>query len=246
MARRARGYCRLCGVFGPLTYEHVPPRRCFNRDSVAFHTFETMVKGFRTPAKYRGGYGRQSLCERCNGRTAAMYGEAFAAWTYKAMEYRNVLPARSRLLLTYTIQPLAVLKQICVMVLAMSRVESLHLPHFVDMRRFVLSPRLSGVTPHFRIYAYYAFGEARRATDFAGILNTIGCRGPVISYTELAFPPLGYCILNSGPAERGLAAELGLQDLTGFANFDYREVRSVELRMPALEPVGHMPLAYRR
>ena len=70
-----KGICRLCNNFGQMTYEHVPPRVTFNKQT-RFKSidFVEYVKE-RNPldAKYKGkieqgGVGYYSLCSKCNSR----------------------------------------------------------------------------------------------------------------------------------------------------------------------------------
>jgi hypothetical protein len=41
--KKIEGICRICGCYGPLTFEHVPPRKAFNNRPVIGLPFEQMM-----------------------------------------------------------------------------------------------------------------------------------------------------------------------------------------------------------
>src|SRR4051794_26432810 len=78
------GQCHICSGYGPLTFEHVPPRSAFNRFSVVRSTLMEQLKA-ESPEEVRGhiqqrGVGAYTLCARCNSDTGRWYGTAFADW----------------------------------------------------------------------------------------------------------------------------------------------------------------------
>ncbi len=138
------GICSLCLESRPLSFEHVPPRRVFNSRPAVAHTLYGLhlaSEHKKSPPlmKARAGLGRRSLCEGCNGRTAALYGNAFAEWTVQCLRYAERLRDTSVVLLSFRLQPLNVLKQIATMIIVVSGSKTSSAP--VDaLRHFVLSP----------------------------------------------------------------------------------------------------------
>lgn len=51
------GYCRLCGSYGLLTRDHVPPQSCGNSGDI-------IIDGI----KYQGGYRARTICQKCNNQ----------------------------------------------------------------------------------------------------------------------------------------------------------------------------------
>src|SRR5687767_2842842 len=119
------GVCSLCLDTGPLSFEHVPPRRVFNSRPAVAHTIYGLHLGSKhdkPPVLLEGprGLGRHALCQSCNGKTADWYGDAFAEWTMQCLCYAERLRGTSTVLLPFTIRPLNVLKQIATMAIAVS------------------------------------------------------------------------------------------------------------------------------
>ena len=70
------GICHLCGTFGQLSFEHVPPRRAFNElkiKSFKFWDIYCSKKG-RDQQKGAGDY---TLCNSCNNNTGSCYAESY-------------------------------------------------------------------------------------------------------------------------------------------------------------------------
>src|SRR4051812_23341016 len=114
---RRIGVCSLYLEMRPLSFEHIPPRRVFNQHPAVAHTLYGLQLGskhHKDPVllKGPGGLGRHAVCEGCNGRTASLYGDAFAEWTMQCLMYAERLRGTSTVLLPFTIKPLNVLKQI--------------------------------------------------------------------------------------------------------------------------------------
>lgn len=75
------GYCRLCGEFKKLTFEHIPPEAAFNSNPIYFKDFENLFDkssyhyGLRKRSnKGAGGY---HLCEKCNNDTGGWYAKHY-------------------------------------------------------------------------------------------------------------------------------------------------------------------------
>jgi hypothetical protein len=113
------GFCRLCGGFGKLSFEHIPPKKAFNDHPQLLRTMEDHLSE-RSHSKFRKGLGKHSLCEDCNKRTGAWYGEAFVSWTKQGFEWFDKVKGDKIINLPYYIRPLNVLKQVLVMGLAMT------------------------------------------------------------------------------------------------------------------------------
>src|SRR5665647_2533871 len=81
------GICRLCGERKELTFEHIPPKSSFNRNT-GYHIspvinvlesedpFNTNSKGLQK----QGGIGNHSLCSECNSFLGINYVDAYNDW----------------------------------------------------------------------------------------------------------------------------------------------------------------------
>ncbi len=88
--RKVEGNCAICGTYGPLSFEHVPPRKAFNDYPVREILFADAVNvgpddSLRGRIEQRGS-GGYTLCAPCNNNTGAWYGEAFIDWCYQGMD----------------------------------------------------------------------------------------------------------------------------------------------------------------
>lgn len=241
MASRYEGFCRLCGDYKKLSFEHIPPRKAFNEHQRLFRTAQDHLSG-RRYSKYRKGVGDYSLCVECNNRTGAWYGEAFVEWTRQGFEWFDKVKGEKALSLPYYIRPLNVLKQITVMALALAPETAI--PKNAEARRFVLRKKERYLPPDLRAFVYYCMdGEVRFASGMA-ILDTTG-GGSDFVLGEVAMPPFGYCITSPMGDRKSLAEGKGLYDISWFSRFGYNEWTQVHLRLPTRSAAMPFPLDYR-
>jgi hypothetical protein len=84
MARRkmVHGMCRICGNYGELSFEHVPPYEAYNRDTVVKHAVKNWLgKGQVKGRQQQGGSGAHTLCIKCNSDTGSWYGGEYVKWS---------------------------------------------------------------------------------------------------------------------------------------------------------------------
>lgn len=235
------GYCRLCGEYKELTFEHIPPRKAFNEHQRLFRTAQDHLSGWPY-SKYRKGVGKHSLCKRCNNLTGAWYGDAFVEWTKQGLVWFEKVKGEKALSLPYYIRPLNVLKQITVMSLALSGEASIQ--KNIAARRFVLRKREKYLPPDLRVFAYYCMEGDTRFASVMAILDTNG-GGSDLVHGEVAMPPFGYCITSPLGDRKSLAEGKGLYDISWFSRFGYNEWTQVHLRLPTRSAAMPFPLDYR-
>ncbi len=237
MARKSLGRCRVCGNTGELSREHPIPRSAGNTGEVWVHSLYSVARGWSRGEHFQNGLTRSTLCAECNGRCGKHYVRPFATWTLKAAEYRERLDGEARVLLPFTVVPLAVAKQIAAIALAMSHAGSIDLPHYLDLRRFVLSPFRTGGFDSFRFYTYFHFG----APTFEGAfyaLNTKGGQSPMV-HCHVGREPLGYIVTANNSASVRWAARRGLCDLTHFTRREAYLITVEHLWLPCMR--GELP-----
>jgi hypothetical protein len=84
MTRRksVTGVCRICGQYGVLSFEHVPPQEAFNKSTVIEYTLESWAAKRSIKGKqHQGGVGQYTLCETCNNNTGSWYGGEYVKWS---------------------------------------------------------------------------------------------------------------------------------------------------------------------
>jgi hypothetical protein len=240
MSSKFEGFCRLCGSFGKLSFEHVPPRKAFNQHQRVLRTAEDHLSG-RNHSKYRRGLGQYSLCERCNNLTGSWYGDAFVEWTKQGFEWFDKVKGDRVLSLPYYIRPLNVIKQITVMAISLMPATP---GKNLELRRFALKKREKYLPADVRVYVYFCMdGEIRFVSGMA-ILDITG-KGSDFVLAEVALPPFGYCITSPMGHRKSLAEEKGLYDISWFSRYGYNEWTQVHLRLPSRSAAMPFPLDYR-
>jgi hypothetical protein len=243
MAKDREGYCRLCGQYGKLSYEHVPPKSAYNDQPIALYTFTDLVDG-RGRTKFRQGLGAYTLCVRCNNLTGAWYGSAFAEWTRQGLEGLDKLRASGQqsILLPYYVRPLNVVKQIVIMALALGAVPTI--APSAALRRFVLNREERYLPTSDKLYVYHSVGGQPRLAAGMAVLN-IETGSASYVRGEVALPPFGYLVSDPLPQKPDLGAAEGLCEITWFADYAYDEYAALYLRIPGMETNGPVPVDYR-
>lgn len=227
------GICCLCGLSGPLSFEHVPPKAAFNRERIFTANSESIlefgskaVRG-RYDQKGAGGF---TLCERCNNGTGKWYVPSYVEWARQGMQYLMNRPSGYSLALPFKIVPLSVIKQIVCMFASACG------PSFCQtnsyLRKFVLDRECNGLPPAIRIYCYFLDPKSSmaRQSGVTGILDSLKGGANTYTFSEIAFRPFGYLMtFDSLPIDRHL------QDITHFAESNPKQSRQMHLSLPIRE-----------
>lgn len=57
-----KGYCTICGEYGELTKDHVPPQACNNKHN----TIAKLLTGSESKTQFQNGTSFKVLCKTCN------------------------------------------------------------------------------------------------------------------------------------------------------------------------------------
>jgi hypothetical protein len=212
MAQYYEGFCRLCGNYGKLSFEHIPPKKAFNDHQQLLRTMEDQLSK-RSYSRFRKGLGTYSRCARCHNYTRSWYGSAFVAWTKQGYEWLDKVHGPKMLNLPYYIRPLNVLKQILVMAVAMS--PEVSLDGHRDLRQFLLNPRQRHMPRGYRAFVYFGMKGQLKFKSGMALLDTEG-KGADFIVGEVALPPFGYCVTEPVGDRRSLAESKGLYDISWF------------------------------
>jgi len=248
-----KGKCRICGKIGPLTYEHVPPRKAFNSNKALVYygrkILEKDSEGFpwEISSRLKGkllqrGIGAYTLCERCNNNTGAWYGDAFVDFIHKGYSETNNKKYINNSWATITlnkIYPLRIIKQIMAMFFSINN-PNLSGAH-EEIREFVLSKEKRGISEKdFRFYLYVLRGKILKRLGIIVIGNIEERSFCPRIVSELSTPPFGL-VLEFQPKDKK-----GFCDITFFANeFDYNQKATIKLTIPVYESNSWFPLDYR-
>ncbi len=223
------GDCHICGLRGPLSFEHVPPRKAFNDRPIIRANFQDVV-GIGPDEPIRGenqqrGLGDYTLCPRCNNNTGGWYGNEFVKWCYQGFNILAMSQGKPSLIYMYYLLPLRIIKQIVVMFFSVNGPEFRQAnPELVS---FVLDKERKNLSPYYRIYTYYTVGNRLRCSGTSGILNTT--THEVRVFSEITYFPFGYVMtLDTRPPDSRLV------DITHFAKYGINEFAIESIRLPVL------------
>ncbi len=224
-----------------LSFEHVPPRTTFNKDtkysSVAFEDYiktENPLKNQPKGKIKQGGIGYNSFCEKCNSFLGAEYVPAYKRWVTGDFE---ILVDKEFHLHNYKIkqiEPLKILKQIISMFLAIN--DDWYLDAYPELSNFVSDKETKILPEKFKVFAYLTRAENIRYMNHVvkGNLRS----GKPINCSEIAFPPYGYVLTIDSEEQIK-----NLNNITSFKNFD--EPLDLNFRMFQLSTYMPFPLDYR-
>ena len=81
MRETPEGYCHICGKYGKLSFEHIPPQKALNNNKAIVYTGENAIKRYKGEnAKYKNqqqGMGGFTLCDSCNNNTGTWYAPVY-------------------------------------------------------------------------------------------------------------------------------------------------------------------------
>jgi len=247
MKRNKYGQCHICGKYGPLTYEHVPPRAAFNSNKAFMYFGKDIIGSDNFPwdfsekkgKQHQKGLGFYTLCGQCNNDTGSWYGNAFVDFTYKGYRatFNQKNNANSWTTITLPdIYPLRIIKEIVAMFFSVNNpnLSTIH----QDLQALVLSKGKKGISKEkYGFYIYVLTGSIYRYIGIAGILSITGTTRVL---SEFSAPPFGYVFEVDPKNKRDYC------DLTFFANdFNYNERRTINLQIPILECNTYFPADYR-
>jgi hypothetical protein len=236
LAKAPEGNCHLCGKYGPLSFEHLPPRSAFNDQPVLLGSIDSVWDAGMDETKVKGkiqqrGAGAYTLCGWCNSFTGRNYAPAFTAWCRQGMEIMYRASGRPSLIYMNYLMPLSVLKQICTMFFSVNG------PRFREkqpwLEHFVLDRESQALPDKYRIYAYFKGAGPLRSSGVAGWLRADS--GQMLALSEISFPPYGYVLCFDD-----VRPHPDLYDITFFRRFRYGQFGVVNLRLPVLPT--HLPL----
>lgn len=257
------GRCQLCGISGPLTFEHIPPKSAFNDQKVQLGVPE-LKQGegiVAKPGKFQQrGAGVKALCADCNSLLGARYVPEYSAFVdavvrtmakqridFEELQRIDDLDALPTFAIEFRgddssgsgdhVYPMRIARQALSMLLVMAP------PDFPDTRPalvdLVLDPAATDLPKDVRLGFCFFVADVVRSIGKAAIADLDS--QVVRVFAEVSHPPLSWVIVTNG-------AELpnGLVDVTEWLTMGYDEGR-VDFRVEALLGFGNSftPIEYR-
>lgn len=82
MKKKQEGYCHICGKYGELSFEHIPPETALNKNRAIVYTGNDVIKKYKgEKSRYinqQQGMGKYTLCASCNNITGSWYVPAYS------------------------------------------------------------------------------------------------------------------------------------------------------------------------
>lgn len=239
------GVCHLCGMYGPLTYEHVPPSSAYNDCRILEADINRMLGGnlvqeLENPhgTYNQRGAGNYTLCSQCNNSTGSWYGHAYVDFVKRTYHIPMLVRHSNEITINIECEPLKVLKQILVMFCSACG------PGFAaknpDLVRYLLNANSRSYPPSLSISLALFDRRNSRASRRSGITGRLDIDGGKNIFSEISFPPFNIvmCIDSEEPDKR-------LFNITSFKNYSYGERVAVTLRLYNLSVNSYFPGDYR-
>lgn len=226
--KKVFGICKICGVEGQLSFEHVPPEAAFNNNKYYYRGQMNKIIELGNKAnidivtlqdkryiqKMQGGIGFNSICGKCNNDTGSWYGNDFTNWIYQSMAI--ILKANKNPTLIYPtyIFPLRIIKQIITMFFTVNN-DNFRL-NYVDLVKFILNKEERYINPAIKIFCYYNIEGTRRyiGDNILGNFST----NSMTCISEITSPPVGFVMtIDSKPPDKKLT------DISHFASYGYND-----------------------
>src|ERR1700730_13706241 len=247
MAKQSQvGNCHICGTYGTLSFEHVPPRAAFNSQRTLMIGFDKFLASenldnIRGGRAQQRGVGAYTLCPKCNNDTGAWYGSAYAEWAYQAMQIVIGTRGKPTLEYPYNLFPLRVLKQVICMFFSVNSVAFRN--NKPDLVRFVLNKESTHFLDYIRIYVFYTFVNRMRMAGVSGVVRGFGSgHSRVHVFSEITFPPFGFVmsVANKPPPEAAFS------EISEFSQFNYVDWRAgITMKLPLMPIYTGFPGDYR-
>ncbi len=246
MGKRTRkGVCAVCCEYAELSFEHIPPRSCYNNRSMEFLTGTKVFE--RAPgAVMRGtisqrGAGGQYTCGQCNNAAGRWYVPETIQWVARGVEVLSRIGDRegqdtrpfSRFVnvVFSGVKPLLFLKQVVYMFLCING------PGFTvrhpDLRAFVLDRESTNMSDECHFHIGLTWGPGARSV--AGSAVTDLRRSGATYISDISFPPFTYAMWLGQPYHA-----LAPCEITRFKSYEASQVCDVPLALQ----VGFTHLAF--
>ncbi len=232
------GKCAICGAFGPLTEEHIPPRAAFNKCTVLEQKMgrEGWDAQFSDARRRQGGLRRPSLCAPCNNNTGSWYA---GAYVYFALQSAHVpSPATANETATYFVDgffPMRVVKQVLAMMCTVCGpgLASRH----PELTHIILGKYNQVLPPPLRLYGYLKCSPMGRHAGMSAVIRVDQRKSYKVA--EFSWWPFGWVL------SYDYISEHVLTEVTDWLRWDYRTARSTSVRFPIYHNVTPFPLDYR-
>jgi len=244
--KNVEGQCRICGKQGVLSYEHVPNREAYNKETIIEYSWEDVfVRKEQAKGKIvQGGIGKHTLCEKCNNDTGHWYGGEYTRWARACFEFlKNRKPSSvepdETVLTLHDVYPLRFLKQVIVCFFSITPGLAKTHPGLVQ---YVLNREEKQLAEDCQFFLNFYFGAKPklRRWPLAGKITVLHREGKLIPIassivSEITHPPFALVMSDK-------TGFVGAGNITSFANYDYdQQVKNLTLKLRVIKGESSLP-----
>jgi hypothetical protein len=249
---KKHGHCKICGSYGQLSFEHIPPKAAFNNERFYYQTElnKLIEREFKEPEEYfefpskgkysrkmQGGMGAYTLCQKCNNLTGKWYAANYVDYAHQVMSILLKSNGKTSLFYPTFFFPLRVIKQVVTMFFSIKHY-GFNKNH-PDVVKFILNKESRELPKNIRVFTYFNLvGQPRRIADM--VLGNISSHR-ITKIDELTFPPFGYVMTidSESPDDR-------LTDITYYSDYRYNDFIDFYQRFNTLPTyLPYIPADYR-
>lgn len=255
------GHCEICGKYGLLTEEHVPPQSAYNIASVIKYRLDEIIDSKIRPTEIQrkikgrvvqGGVKYHTLCESCNTNTGHWYGGEYVKWAKMGFDIITLLKAQKINSVYFTVKdvyPSRFIKQIvtCFFSVVGQHTDSNFAKAHPELVEFILDKNKNTLSSNYQFFlALYPYRSLRRMT-LAGKLTVsmdvkskqiTGIGSPLL-FDEITHPPFALIMMEDGQQEFN-----GATNITAFKNYKYDEAVELPLYLKIVNDSGIYPGGY--
>ncbi len=220
------GICCICGTFGKLTDEHIPPKASGNNKPVRVqgheHLFDKTSRKFGSTQKSNKGYVQKRLCSNCNSFFGSNYVQSFLGFSEEIK--RQLIdgnPNHTGNKFRVQIRPLAIYKQILVMLTVVSNGQ-FDEPLKSQIKNFLLEKRSMDKPEGLSILLYNSLQIKPR---FLGV-HVISSPSGIQKCAQIVYPPFGFDMFLGEYPENSLKLNIDL-----FSTIDFDQEVDVEISL---------------
>jgi len=240
------GQCKICGKEGRLSYEHVPNREAYNKDTVIEYSWgDVFVRKENVKGKIKqGGIGEYTLCGKCNNDTGHWYGDEYTRWARACFDFlRSRKPSMTEpdeaIMTLHNVYPLRFLKQVVVCFFSVAAGLAQAYPGLVQ---YVLAKEETHLSDGCRFFMNFYFGAKPklRRWPIAGKITVIQSKGNIIPIagsiiSEITHPPFELIMSDK-------TGFVGAGEITSFTNYGYDQlVRNLTLKLQVVKGESSLP-----
>ena len=267
MSKGHYGKCALCGTMTNLTFEHIPPRSALNhlpsKSIISKEALSLMLSGKEawkaTGLKYdnrQRGMGLYSLCDDCNSKTGAWYGNEYAEIAnviHLLMEKEKPPPNSTMKIETPELYLLRFFKQVVSMFCSLN--DESHIDdireffldkesHIDDLRAYVLDKESTSFNKEkYQIFMYLVHSGIKKGIRIfiKNIFNNNTNQAEQVLISEITTYPLGFVMYINPPT--GYKAKA--VNITDLSDLKYNKKSKCEIIVPVYECYSLMPEDFR-